>query len=98
MINRSLSTIQVNQQLSNNKNLNVISDVDLVDFRNNKIPVLGWAAGEATVFDEPSQLFVDLYEFGKCSENTLVCNEPTKLNHTIEPFENYRVAETDYDN
>ena len=70
----------------------------MVDFRGQPVPVLGFAAGEATIVGESSQLFVDLHEFGKCSENALVCSESTRPNKTEEPFENYRVAETDYEN
>merc|ERR1712212_56825 len=94
------------QQISVNNSVALI-----VDVRDNVVPILSWAAGEATVVNgEPTSLFVNLYEFGGCGKLAVFCggfepdsdefaeDEPSRYFDETKIYENYRVTETDYEN
>jgi len=80
-----------------------------IECRNWKTDLPSWAFGSAVVINEefPNQLHVSFSEFGGCGEFGFLCSGSGKSSENsgnsfeyagYELSENYRVAETDYEN
>ena len=73
---------------------------------NRPLKINSWAFGTGTVLDPefPTQLYVDLNEFGGCGEHAWFCGSTGNTKDNIDdivndgPYINYQVAETDYEN
>merc|ERR1719454_852216 len=81
-----------------------------VEFRDKTIPILSWAYGSGTQLDEAytNRIYVHFTEFGGCGYLAFFCGgyEPEiddakfddYVDYGDDPYLNYQVAETDYDN